>query len=180
MELSAEACKKKKKTVEPLEVTNRARPLRACWAQRLSRRGAHTISPTPSREPENTSHHPACYYPPAQPVRYIKERGLIREGSSNCTSTFYSCIVFHMSRSLPEGALSCRWPAAECSVYYRTGGVTGGNSIIYGFYSLGARLVYCAHKNRQLRDLTVLIKSLVTCNRSPRHPSPGHVSGGGR
>ena len=68
-----------------------------------------------------------------------KERGLIRELSSNSKTTFYPCIVFRQTRPLPEGALRCRWPAADCIVYYRTGGVMGDNCIVYEFYFLVAR-----------------------------------------
>ena len=46
--------------------------------------------------------------------------------------TFYPWTVFRQPLPLPEGALSCHRPAADCICrYYRTGGVTGDNSIVY-------------------------------------------------
>ena len=36
-------------------------------------------------------------------------------------------------------ALNCRWPAAECNVYHRTGGVAGDKSIVYDLYRLATR-----------------------------------------
>ena len=69
----------------------------------------------------------------------IKDGGLIRELSSNTKPTFYPCAVFHQPRQLPESALNCRWPAADCIVYYITTGVTVDNSIVYDFYFLAAR-----------------------------------------
>ena len=68
-----------------------------------------------------------------------KEDGLIRELSSNFKPTFYPCTDFHPPRPLPEGALSCRWPANEYIVYHRTGGVRGDKSMIYDFCALAAR-----------------------------------------
>ena len=68
-----------------------------------------------------------------------KESGLIRELNSNSEPTFYTCTVFRQSHPLLEGALSCNWPADDCVVYYRTGGVTGDNCIVYDFYFLAAR-----------------------------------------
>ena len=91
---------------------------------------------------------------------FIKEGGISREFSSNSNPTFYQCTVFRQPRPIPEGALSCRWPADDCIVYYRMGGLSEDNSIVYDFYALVARC--CARKNRQLRDLTVLIKSLIS------------------
>ena len=59
---------------------------------------------------------------------------------------------------LLEEALSCHWPADDCIVYYRTGGVMGENSIVHDFYALTAR--WAARKNPQLSDLIVLVKPL--------------------
>ena len=90
-----------------------------------------------------------------------KEGGLITELSSNSTPTFYPCTVFHQPLPLPEDALSCCWPSADCNVHHWTGGVTGHNSIVYSVYALAASWTVYAidliRKNRQLRDLTILI-----------------------
>ena len=67
-----------------------------------------------------------------------KESGIIREHSSNSKLTFYSCTVFRHPRPLPEGALSCRWPAANCIVFYRMGRITAYVSIVRDFYFLVA------------------------------------------
>ena len=74
-------------------------------------------------------------YPKTTLLTKIKEGGLIREPSSNSKPTFYPCEVFRQPHPLPEGALTFRWPAADCIVYYKTGGVTGDNSIVYDFFS---------------------------------------------
>ena len=42
-------------------------------------------------------------------------------------ATFYPCTFFRQRPRLPEGSLKCRWPAADCAVYYIAGGVMGGN-----------------------------------------------------
>ena len=57
----------------------------------------------------------------------------------------YQCTDFRQPRPLPEGALSCHRPAADCIVYYRTEWVmrTGDNSIVY---VLSSRQVDCARK----------------------------------
>ena len=51
--------------------------------------------------------------------------------------TFYPCTVFRQPHPLPEGALS--YQAADCIVYYRPGGVTRNNSVVYDFYFLAVR-----------------------------------------
>ena len=90
-----------------------------------------------------------------------KEGDLIRELRSNSKPIFYPCTVFRQPRPLPQCVLSCRRPAADCFVDYRTGGVTG--------VLLSSHQVDCARKNRQLGDLNVLIKSLV-CGQTVNHP----------
>ena len=55
----------------------------------------------------------------------------------NYNPTFYPCKVFHHPRPLQEGALKCRWPAADCINYYRTGGVTRDISIDYDLWRRG-------------------------------------------
>ena len=62
-----------------------------------------------------------------------KEDGLAREFSCNSKPTFYPCTVFRQPRPLPESALSCRWLADDCIVFYGTRGVPGENSIVYNF-----------------------------------------------
>ena len=57
----------------------------------------------------------------------------------NIMPTFYPYTVFRQPRPLPGAALSCRWLAGDCIVYYRTGGVRGDNSIVYEVYALAAR-----------------------------------------
>ena len=66
-------------------------------------------------------------------------RGLERESGCNFKSTFYPCTFFRQPRPLPQGALRCRYPADDCIVYYRAGGVTRDNFIVYDFYALAAR-----------------------------------------
>ena len=61
----------------------------------------------------------------------IIEGGLTRQFSSNFKLTFYQCT---------DIALSCHWPADDCIVYYRTGGVREHNFIVYDFYAVAARL----------------------------------------
>ena len=73
--------------------------------------------------------------PPSE--TYEESKGLIRALSSK--PPFYACKVFHQPRPLPEGALGCRWPAANYIVYNRIGGVTGDNSIAYDLYFLAVR-----------------------------------------
>ena len=68
-----------------------------------------------------------------------KDGGLKRQLSSNARPTFYSCTAFRQPFPLPEGALNCRRPAADCIVYYRTGGVTVDSSIVYDLHCLAAR-----------------------------------------
>ena len=80
--------------------------------------------------------------------RRTKGGGLTRELSSDSKPTFYPCTVFRQPRPLPEGAIRCRWPAHDCIVYYRTGEVTGGNSIVYVFYALAARWTVHANIDR--------------------------------
>ena len=46
-----------------------------------------------------------------------KQRGLTRESSSLFKPTFYPCTVFHQPRPLPEGTLSCRYPATDYILY---------------------------------------------------------------
>ena len=59
------------------------------------------------------------------------EGGLIRQLRSKAEPTLYSypCTVF--SRAIPTSRdctqLNCCWPANDCIVYYRTGGVMGDN-----------------------------------------------------
>ena len=67
------------------------------------------------------------------------QRGWINKRAQLFKPTFYPCTVFRQPRPLPEGALSCRCPAADYIVYYRTGWVTGDNSIVYYFYFIAAR-----------------------------------------
>ena len=67
----------------------------------------------------------------------IKDGGLIRELSSNSEPKVYPCTVSPQPRPLREGALTSHWSAANCTVYYRTGGVTG--NIVYKFYFLAIR-----------------------------------------
>ena len=76
------------------------------------------------------------------------KRGTVKEregGGGNFSKecgllpTFYPCTVFSKPRPLPVGALSRRWPADDCIVYYRTGGVKRDNSIVYNFYAPAAR-----------------------------------------
>ena len=76
----------------------------------------------------------------------LQQRGLTRESSSLFKPTFYPCTVFRQPRPLPEGAISCRKPAVDCIEYYRTGGVTRDNSVIYDFYALAARWTAYAKK----------------------------------
>ena len=52
---------------------------------------------------------------------------------------FTRTTVFRLSRPLQGSALSCRWLAGDCIVYYSTVGVTGDNSIVYDFCFLAAR-----------------------------------------
>ena len=68
-----------------------------------------------------------------------KNGGLVRQFSSYTKPTFYPYTVFRKPLPLSEGALNCRRPAADCIVYYRTGGVAGDNSIVYDMYFLAAR-----------------------------------------
>ena len=72
----------------------------------------------------------------AHKLCFIKEGGLIRKFDSNFKPAIYPCIVFPQPRPFPEGALSYRWPAVDCIVYYRTGGVRGDNTIVYDFRSI--------------------------------------------
>ena len=67
------------------------------------------------------------------------QRGLTREVSSDFKSTFYRCTVFRQPRPLQEGALSCRWTADDCIVYYRTGGVRGENFLVHDLCALVTR-----------------------------------------
>ena len=99
---------------------------------------------------------------------FIKDVGLIRQHCSNAKSTFYTCRVFRQSLLLPEGALSCRWAAADCIVYYIMGGVKGDNLHCLRLVP-SSRQVDCARKNRQLWDLTVLIKPLPLLEIDGRH-----------
>ena len=69
----------------------------------------------------------------------IKDGGLIRESSSNFMPTFYPRTVFRLPRTFPEGALSCHWPTDDCIVYYRPGGITGYNFVVYYVYALVPR-----------------------------------------
>ena len=67
-----------------------------------------------------------------------------RQFSSTTKPTFYPCTVLRQPLSLPEGALNCRWPTADCIIYYRTGGGGGGGgagttAIVYDLYCLAAR-----------------------------------------
>ena len=99
----------------------------------------------------------------AQVEFYNNRRGqrgwYIRELCFNSKSTFYPCTVFRQPHPLPEGALNCRWSAADCVVYCRTGGVTGDNSIVYDFYPLAAKSTVYAK--------IALIKSLMWTQRRP-------------
>ena len=56
---------------------------------------------------------------------------LLRQLSHNFKTKFYTSTVFRtvfrQPLPLPEGALKCRWPTADCIVYLRMGGVTGDN-----------------------------------------------------
>ena len=56
-------------------------------------------------------------------------------------SLHFTFAVFHQTRPFPDGSLRCDWAAADVIVYYRTGGVTGDNSIIYDFYFLDVRWI---------------------------------------
>ena len=88
-----------------------------------------------------------------------KDGGLIRQLSSNAKPTFYSCTVSCQTLPLPEGTLHHNWSTADCFVYYRTGWVIG-NNLHYLRFVLSSHQVDCTRKNQQLRDLTLLIKSL--------------------
>ena len=55
---------------------------------------------------------------------------------------------------------SCRYPTADCIVYYRTCGATRDNSIVYSFV-LANRQVDCAYKIRHLRYHSVLFRSCI-------------------
>ena len=68
-----------------------------------------------------------------------KEGGVIRQLPSNFYPKFYPRTVFRHPHSFPEDVLSSRWPAVDCILYYRTGGVTGDNYIVYDFYPLAIR-----------------------------------------
>ena len=83
----------------------------------------------------------------------IAKRVDLQESSALTLSLHFENI--HFFRQQPqERALNCRWPADNCIVYYRKGGVRGDISIVYGVYAL-------ARKNIQLTNLTVLIKSSI-------------------
>ena len=70
----------------------------------------------------------------------LNQRGLARVFSSNFKPTFYPCTQPRpRPRPIPEGALTCRWPADDCFVCYRTGGVKGDSYIVYDLYALTAR-----------------------------------------
>ena len=80
--------------------------------------------------------------------------------SSNFTPKFYPYTVFRQSHPLPQGALVCPSPVDDCIVYYKTGGVRGDNSIVYGFCAQAAR--WTVHANTvSWRILSYFIKSLV-------------------
>ena len=78
------------------------------------------------RQPERSPSKRECY-----------QRGWINKRAS-CKSkpTFHPCTVFR--QQLPEAALNCRWPADDCIVNYRTGGVTGDKTIVYDIYDIYA------------------------------------------
>ena len=63
----------------------------------------------------------------------------MRQLSSSARPSVYPCTVFCQPRPLPEGAHSYHWPAADCIVYCRMGGITGDNSIVYDSYFLAVR-----------------------------------------
>ena len=91
-----------------------------------------------------------------------KYSGLIRQVSSNAKPTFYQCPVFpsysyfHRVHSAATGPLSTALYTTERE------GSRGKTSIVYVLYMYCPAGRWTVHaKNRQLEDLTVLIKSLV-------------------
>ena len=66
---------------------------------------------------------------------------MIRELSSNSKPTFYQCTVFSPATPTARECtqLPMGWPASDCIVYFRTGAVTGDNSIVYDLYFLAVR-----------------------------------------
>ena len=117
------------------------------------------------------------------PRSMCKDRGLVIQLSSYAKPTFYQCIVSRQPLPLPKGAHSFRWPAVECIVYYRTGGVTRDNSIVYDVYCLAARLTVHA-KIDSYGILPHLCNLWYACNPSGRNqgsvvdghiPADGHV-----
>ena len=67
------------------------------------------------------------------------DRGLIKPLISYTKPSFYPCKVLHLSHPLLKSALNCRWPPADCFVYYRTEVKRGTTAIVYDLNCLAAR-----------------------------------------